>query len=94
MLWTQNASRSNLPPKFFRETLRSQNQCEIEAIPALVCDTAPAQVCAAAAQVCADGPQVCADGPQVCAKSVNVALWNQAMKAVGVPEAKWADARG
>ena len=27
-------------------------------------------------------------------KSVNVALWNRAMKAVGVPEAKWAEVRG
>ena len=27
-------------------------------------------------------------------KSVNVALWNQAMKTVGVPEAKWAEVRG
>ena len=27
-------------------------------------------------------------------KSVNVALWNQAMRTVGVPEAKWAEVRG
>ena len=26
-------------------------------------------------------------------KSVNVALWNQAMRTVGVPEAKWAEVR-
>ena len=25
---------------------------------------------------------------------MNVALWNRAMKAVGVPEAKWAEVRG
>ena len=27
-------------------------------------------------------------------KSFNVALWNQAMKVVGVPEAKWTEIRG
>jgi len=27
-------------------------------------------------------------------KSINVALWNRAMKATGVPEAKWAEIRG
>ena len=27
-------------------------------------------------------------------KSVNAALWNQAMKTVGVPEVKWVEVRG
>ena len=27
-------------------------------------------------------------------KSINVSLWNRAMKAVGVPEAKWTEIRG
>ena len=27
-------------------------------------------------------------------KSINVALWNRAMKVVGVPEAKWTEIRG